>query len=80
MKLIFEKSCDGHRLDLLPPCDVPVKSYPDELLRKKALLLPELSENGDQQALHAAGWQNLWRQRWLLSSGLLHDEIQPQGK
>ena len=45
MKLIFEKSCDGHRLDLLPPCDVPVKSYPDELLRKKALLLPELSEN-----------------------------------
>ena len=45
MKLLFEKSCDGHRLDLLPPCDVPVKSYPDELLRKKALLLPELSEN-----------------------------------
>ena len=45
MKLIFEKSCGGHRLDLLPPCDVPVKSYPDELLRKKAQLLPELSEN-----------------------------------
>ncbi|RHP33668.1 aminomethyl-transferring glycine dehydrogenase subunit GcvPB [Lachnotalea sp. AF33-28] len=45
MKLIFEKSCGGHRLDLLPPCDVPVKSYPDELLRKKTLLLPELSEN-----------------------------------
>lgn len=45
MQLIFEKSCDGHRMDLLPPCDVPVKSYPDELLRKKVLMLPELSEN-----------------------------------
>ena len=44
MKLIFEKSCGGHRLDLLPPCDVPVTQFDPSLLRGAPLRLPEIAE------------------------------------
>ena len=44
MKLLFEKSVSGRHLDLLPKCDVPSCELPDELLRREAPKLPELSE------------------------------------
>lgn len=43
MELIFERSRAGHRMALLPACDVP-ETAPDFPLREKALRLPEVSE------------------------------------
>ena len=47
-KLIFEKSVEGRHGNYLPPSDVPVKQIheliPEELSRKKAPLLPQLTE------------------------------------
>ena len=45
MKLIFEKSTAGHGCCVLPESDVPVMTLSDDLMRKSALHLPELSEN-----------------------------------
>ena len=44
MKLIFEKSTEGHGLDLLPESDVPVTRVAAGYERKKELRLPEVSE------------------------------------
>ncbi len=44
MKLIFEKSVPGRRCAILPPCDVPEVSLPEDLAREEAPCLPELSE------------------------------------
>lgn len=44
MKLIFERSVPGRRCSILPGCDVPVVEL-EELGRKQALHLPEVSEN-----------------------------------
>ena len=44
MKLLFEKSVSQRHLDLLPECDVASYDFPEELLRKEAPKLPELSE------------------------------------
>ena len=44
MKLIFERSVPGRRLDLLPACDVPEVALAPELSRKAPAPLPELSE------------------------------------
>ena len=44
MKLIFERSRPGHRIDLLPPSDVPAASIESGLLRTTPPVLPELSE------------------------------------
>ena len=44
MKLLFEKSVAGRKCTLLPKCDVPAATLPDNLCRKEALRLPELSE------------------------------------
>lgn len=43
MKLIFERSVPGRRCSILPGCDVPVVEL-EELGRKQALHLPEVSE------------------------------------
>lgn len=43
MELIFERSRAGHRMALLPACDVP-ETAPDFPLREKAPRLPEVSE------------------------------------
>ena len=45
MKLIFEKSIPGRGQDIFPACDVPVVLPKEELLRKKEVHLPEISEN-----------------------------------
>jgi len=45
MELLFEKSVEGRRLNILPPCDVPVAEIPGRYLRLQELKLPELSEN-----------------------------------
>ena len=45
MKLLFEKSCEGRYLSLLPPCDVPAVDLPEALKREKAPALPQLSES-----------------------------------
>ena len=44
MKLIFERSVPGRGSSLLPPCDVPTVSLPEELVRKTAPALPEIAE------------------------------------
>ncbi len=44
MKLIFEKSREGRGQALLPECDVPVISPPEDFLRKSELNLPQASE------------------------------------
>ncbi|HPW52993.1 MAG TPA: aminomethyl-transferring glycine dehydrogenase subunit GcvPB [Erysipelotrichaceae bacterium] len=44
MKLLFEISSKGRKLDLIPPCDTEEYSFNDELLRKEKLRLPEVSE------------------------------------
>lgn len=44
MKLIFEKSVPGLHSSLLPPCDVQTAELPEEMKRKTAPALPELSE------------------------------------
>ena len=44
MKLIFEKSVPSRHCSILPECDVQPVSLPDDLCRKSALVLPELSE------------------------------------
>ncbi len=43
MKLIFEKSKPGRKLNILPPCDVDL--YEPDIRRKTKPRLPELSEN-----------------------------------
>lgn len=43
MKLVFERSIPGHRMEFLPACDVPVPAV-DAPLRAKKLHLPELDE------------------------------------
>lgn len=44
MELLFEKSTPGHSCDIFPSCDVPQAALPENLARKTALPLPELSE------------------------------------
>ena len=44
MKLIFEQGAKGRGSNLFPPCDVPIKVPPEELLRKAPLPLPTVSE------------------------------------
>lgn len=44
MKLIFERSVPGRASTLLPMCDVPITSLPEELEREDALHLPEVAE------------------------------------
>ena len=44
VKLIFERSCEGKGLGLLPALDVPEAALPDGFGRKTAPRLPELSE------------------------------------
>jgi glycine dehydrogenase subunit 2 len=44
MNLIFEVSRPGHHMSLLPKCDVPVVSLPEDLQREKAPHLPEMAE------------------------------------
>lgn len=44
MKLIFEQSHPGHKSQFLPASDVPAAALPEELARKSALDLPELTE------------------------------------
>src|SRR5918999_5332236 len=44
MKLIFEKSKPGRRASSLPRYDLPKAEAPEELARKRAPRLPELSE------------------------------------
>lgn len=44
MKLIFEKSSAGRGSVLLPSCDVPEVTLPEEMQREASLRLPELSE------------------------------------
>ena len=44
MNLIFEVSRPGHRVSLLPKCDVPEVKLPEELKRRKAPHLPEVAE------------------------------------
>ena len=43
MKLIFEKGAPGRHLSLLPACDVPEVTLPEE--RELPLRLPHVSEN-----------------------------------
>lgn len=45
MKLIFEKSCDGRSLSVLPELDVEKYSFDGKFSRTKELHLPQLSEN-----------------------------------
>lgn len=45
MKLIFEKSCDGRSLSVLPELDVEKYSFDGKFGRTKELHLPQLSEN-----------------------------------
>ncbi len=45
MKLLFEKSISGRSSVYLPECDLPVKALPENLIREKDALLPQLSEN-----------------------------------
>ncbi len=44
MKLIFEKSSPGRGMQYLPQCDVEEVSLPENLVRKAAPKLPEMSE------------------------------------
>jgi glycine dehydrogenase subunit 2 len=44
MKLLFERSKEGHGCDLLPPLDVPETTLPEKSRRSAPLLLPQLSE------------------------------------
>ena len=44
MNLIFEVSRPGHRVSLLPKCDVPEAALPKGLQREKAPRLPEVAE------------------------------------
>ena len=43
MELIFERSTQGHKCTILPPCDVPEVELNSK--RNIALTLPEVSEN-----------------------------------
>lgn len=43
MKLIYERSCEGHASSLLPACDVPVYDLPQNMKREKNAYLPEVS-------------------------------------
>ena len=45
MNLIFEIGKEGRGLSLLPKCDVPETSLPENMKRQTKLHLPELSEN-----------------------------------
>ncbi|MDR1068854.1 MAG: aminomethyl-transferring glycine dehydrogenase subunit GcvPB [Clostridiales Family XIII bacterium] len=53
MDLLFEKSVMDRRSELLPPLDVPETALPEQLARKTAPLLPELSE-GDLSRHYSA--------------------------
>ena len=44
MNLIFEVSHPGHHVSLLPKCDVPATSLPEEYQRGNAPQLPEMAE------------------------------------
>ena len=44
MELIFERSRAGRGCTLLPPCDVPAYSLPEQMTRKERPALPELAE------------------------------------
>ena len=44
MKLIFERSTPGRKMNVLPKCDVEFAGLPEELLRAEKPALPELSE------------------------------------
>ena len=45
MKLIFEKSREGRKCSIFPPCDVPVATLSDGEKRSQPLHLPEMGEN-----------------------------------
>jgi len=45
MKLIFEKSCPGRKLSILPPLDVNEITLDEKYSRKTPLYLPQVSEN-----------------------------------
>lgn len=45
MELLFEKSVEGRRCTILPPCDVPEYKLESELTRKQPLNLPCMAEN-----------------------------------
>src|SRR5215475_4657752 len=44
MKLIYEQSQEGRRASSLPPLTLPVPDVPEELARRRAPRLPEVSE------------------------------------
>lgn len=44
MKLLFEKSKAGRGCSILPACDVPLTSFPDELRRSEPPRLPQMAE------------------------------------
>ena len=44
MKLIFERSIQGRGCAILPPCDVPVTSLPEAMVRKEPPKLPQVGE------------------------------------
>lgn len=44
MKLLFERSVEGHKESLFPALDVEEFAFDSALLREKAPRLPELSE------------------------------------
>lgn len=44
MELLFEKSIEGRRCSIMPPCDVPKYSLKSELSRKQSLNLPCMAE------------------------------------
>ncbi|WP_274952836.1 aminomethyl-transferring glycine dehydrogenase subunit GcvPB [Angelakisella massiliensis] len=44
MKLIFERSIQGRGCAILPPCDVPVMSLPEAMVRKEPPKLPQVGE------------------------------------
>lgn len=45
MKLIFEKSREGHGCSILPACDVPESAVSERFARKHPPRLPQISEN-----------------------------------
>ena len=44
MQLIFERSRVGRKCTLLPACDVPGYSMPEQLTRQTKPMLPEIAE------------------------------------
>jgi hypothetical protein len=72
-KLIFEKGSPGRRAMELPDLDVPRKDglVPNEFLRQR-LDLPELAELDVVRQFR--------RRQRALSTGFMHNEVQPEDK